>query len=278
MLEIKLADQSGVALLLDWAKAEGWNPGIDDARPFQAADPEGFLLGYVKDEVVSGISVVSSADTFGFLGLYIVHPDHRGKGMGLATWRAGIAKLEGRTIGLDGVVAQQSNYARSGFAIAHRSIRFRGSTQLSVEGGDVTPISADDIANITAFDAVHYGAPRPDFLRSWLDGSGGRRGFAVVQDGDIKGYGVIRPCHSGFKIGPLFASRLDVAETLCTSMIKISGYADVFIDVPEPNADALRMMEKFSFSPVFETARMYRGPVPQLPLHNIYGFTSLELG
>jgi GNAT superfamily N-acetyltransferase len=279
MLEIKCADQSGVALLLQWAKAEGWNPGIDDATPFYDADPQGFLLGYIEGTPVSGISVVASGQTFGFLGLYIVHPDHRGQGFGLATWNAGIAKLVGRTIGLDGVVAQQANYARSGFVFSHRSFRFRGCVKPANWHEDIAkPIETSDIASIIAFDTAHYGSQRSEFLRSWLDASGRRRGFCTARDGQIIGYGVIRQCHFGFKIGPLFASRAVVAEALFTRMLKVAGSAEVFIDVPEPNGEGLRMMERFGFSLVFETARMYRGPAPPLQLHCIYGLTSFELG
>jgi Acetyltransferase (GNAT) domain len=278
MLEIRRTDKSGVVQLLDWARAEGWNPGIDDAAPFHVADYDGFLLGFLNGEAVSGISVVSSGSGFGFLGLYIVAPIHRGRGFGVATWSAGIAKLEGRTIGLDGVVAQQANYARSGFAFAHRNIRFCGKRQAGADVGNARPIGSDDIAKIVAFDAPRYGARRPDFLRSWLDGSGGRCGFCVVEDGALAGYGVVRPCQSGFKIGPLFARRADVAEALFARMIEAAGNDDVFIDVPEPNTESLLMMQRFGFSPVFETARMYRGPRPDLPLHEIYGLTSFELG
>ena len=31
-----------VALSIEWAAAEGWNPGRHDARCFRAADPDGF--------------------------------------------------------------------------------------------------------------------------------------------------------------------------------------------------------------------------------------------
>jgi hypothetical protein len=31
-------------------------------------------------------------------------------------------------------------------------------------------------------------------------------------------------------------------------------------------------------APVFETARMYRGAAPELPLGNIFGITTFELG
>ena len=34
-----------LSIALDWAAAEGWNPGLHDAPCFLAADPQGFLLG-----------------------------------------------------------------------------------------------------------------------------------------------------------------------------------------------------------------------------------------
>jgi GNAT superfamily N-acetyltransferase len=279
MLEIKPADNAGVALLLQWAKAEGWNPGLDDAQPFHAADPDGFLLGIRDGEIVSGISVVASGPAFGFLGLYIVKPEHRGKGFGMQTWQAGLAYLGDRTIGLDGVVAQQENYARSGFVLAHRSIRF-GRTARSIFAlhTDVQQITPSDIADIVAFDAMHYGAERAAFLAQWLNDLGGRRGFMIKNGSRVIGYGVIRPCYKGFKIGPLFAADANSAESLFQAMTRTKEIEPIFIDMPEPNAERLRMMERLGFTPVFETARMYRGRAPNLPLHAIYGLTSFELG
>src|SRR5687767_13477747 len=100
-----------VETLVDWAAGEGWNPGRNDAAAFHAADPDGFLGGFVGGEMVSGISAVAYGADFGFIGLYICRPDMRGKGYGRAVWDAGMARLEGRTVGLDGVPAQQANYA-----------------------------------------------------------------------------------------------------------------------------------------------------------------------
>jgi hypothetical protein len=37
--------EADLALALEWAAAEGWNPGLHDARCFYAADPQGFLIG-----------------------------------------------------------------------------------------------------------------------------------------------------------------------------------------------------------------------------------------
>ena len=52
----------------------------------------------------------------------------------------------------------------------------------------------------------------------------------------------------------------------------------VFLDLPEPNGDAMAMAREAGMAPVFEAARMYAGPAPALPLSGIYGITSFELG
>lgn len=87
-LRITTATREDVDLMVEWAAREGWNPGLDDAAAFRAADPEGFLVGRIGEEPVSCISVVGYPGGFGFLGFYIVVPERRGRGHGIATWRA----------------------------------------------------------------------------------------------------------------------------------------------------------------------------------------------
>ena len=101
-----------VEMIRTWATAEGWNPGLHTGPCFFATDPEGFFVGELDGRAVSCISCVAYDDSFGFLGLYIVQPGFRGRGYGLQTWRAGVAHLGARNIGLDGVLAQQSLCSR----------------------------------------------------------------------------------------------------------------------------------------------------------------------
>jgi hypothetical protein len=69
-----------LSLALDWAAAEGWNPGLSDAACFLAADPDGFLLAELDGEPIGCVSAVRYGEGFGFLGFYIVRPAHRGRG------------------------------------------------------------------------------------------------------------------------------------------------------------------------------------------------------
>ena len=210
--------------------AEGWNPGLNDADCFHTADPTGFLMGYLGDEPIASISVVRYSSAFGFLGFYIVRPDQRGRGFGFRLWQAGMGYLEGCTVGLDGVVAQQGNYARSGFVLAHRNVRYGGGLRVEAPHDErLKPVSPGLLEAVLAYDRSFFAGPREAFLRCWLRPDA-RAAIAFVEDGTIKGYGVIRACRSGHKIGPLFADGECEADLLFQALAARARGASVFLD------------------------------------------------
>jgi Acetyltransferase (GNAT) domain len=282
--EIRVATKAEFSIALEWAKAEGWNPGLEDLDAFFAADPSGFLMGFENQVPVSAISVVRYEDDYGFLGLYIVPPQHRGKGFGFATWQAGLAYLSGCTIGLDGVQDRQDDYRKSGFIWAGRNIRFQGIvTQVAEAAGDLkaVPFQAGDFAAVQAFDTICFGSDRSAFLNGWLSSlpNQSRLSFVVKSRNGVKGFATMRECHQGFKIGPLFAKSTPVAIALFNACCRsIEPSSAVIIDVPEGNTEAIKLANSAGLQPVFETARMYRGGEPGLPTATIFGLTTLELG
>ncbi|KLK92202.1 GCN5 family acetyltransferase [Microvirga vignae] len=277
-LSICIMTRDDLDRAIDWASAEGWNPGLKDADCFMTVDRTGFLVGCLGDEPIASISVVRYSGAFGFLGFYIVRPDQRGCGFGYRLWQAGMDYLEDRTIGLDGVVAQQENYARSGFVLAHRNVRYGGSPQIDTPSDTrLRQVTPEIIDAVLAYDRPFFAAPREAFLRCWLQPDT-RTAMALVEDGNVRGYGVMRACRSGYKIGPLFADGEREADLLFQALASQAKGASVFLDLPEPNQAAIRLAAQYNLSPVFETARMYRGEKPDLPLSRTYGITTFELG
>jgi ribosomal protein S18 acetylase RimI-like enzyme len=267
-----------IALAADWAAAEGWNPGVNDAACFATVDAEGFLIGELDRKPAATISCVNYDDRFAFLGFYIVRPDLRGHGFGWRIWQAAIAHAGARTIGLDGVVAQQDNYRKSGFRLAYRNVRYGG--RVASPGADarpLTPLADVPLAIVAANDATVFPARRLAFLRAWI-GTRGHVGRALMRDGALAAWGVIRPCREGFKIGPLVADDRAAAEAVLDALIAAVGGAEVFLDVPEPNAEAQALAQSRGLKPVFETARMYTGEVRDVAIHRIFGVTTFELG
>jgi GNAT superfamily N-acetyltransferase len=306
-LEIARAGAADLPVFESWAADEGWNPGPADGGCFLAQDPDGFFVGRIDGRPVSAVSVVNYGETFSFLGFYLVHPDFRGQGHGYATWQAGLEHAGDRVIGLDGVLEQQDNYRRSGFRLAHRNIRYVGpaladlspsavsgsgsgsgsaSRSGSGSGPTVVPVAEVGRPAIEAYDSGRFPAERPVFLDRWLSAPG-HIAYAAVSDGELVGYGVIRPAPAFAKIGPLFADTPEVADTLFRALIaglvaagrpEASRPLEVALDVPEPNAAAVALAERYGMKPSFETARMYTGPVRGIEMASVYGITSFELG
>lgn len=276
---IRTMHREEVDIAVEWAAQEGWNPGLGDADCFYAADPNGFLIGLLEEEPIATISVVKYGSSFGFLGFYIVKPAYRGKGYGIAIWNAGLKILEGRNVGLDGVLAQQDNYRKSGFKLAYRNIRYEGrrAGMVSRPSG-IVELSHVPFAILTAYDHAFFPADRTPFLKCWIRQTGGTA-LGIMHDGVLAGYGVIRRCRGGYKIGPLFADCPDGAEALFVALTsEIESAAPVYLDTPQVNPAAMELAERHQMKVVFETARMYTGAEPRISLDRLFGVTTFELG
>jgi hypothetical protein len=277
-LTVRTMRPDEISLAVDWAAAEGWNPGLADAACFASVDPEGFFIGEFDGAPVATVSCINYDARFAFLGFYIVRADLRGRGYGLRIWNAAIAHAGARVIGLDGVVAQQDNYRKSGFRLAYANVRYGGTVAApATPRTDVIALSEVPMAAIEADDATVFPAPRSSFLRTWI-GAPGHVGYAIMRDGRLAGWGVIRPCRKGFKIGPLVADDRATAETVLSALLAKVGGGEIFLDVPSINRDAVALAQEFGLAPVFETARMYTGAIATLRLERVFGITSFELG
>ena len=142
--------------------------------------------------------------------------------------------------------------------------------------GAIVPLSELPLEKIVAEDARVFPAARPAFWRAWI-GAPGHRGAALMRVGNLAAWGVIRPCRKGRRIGPLVAADGKAAATVFGALVGDEP-GEVFIDVPEPNSAAIALANEHGLAPVFETARMYKGPVRPVVLERIFGVTCLELG
>jgi GNAT superfamily N-acetyltransferase len=282
--EIQTMSRDQVDFAVELAANEGWNPGLHDAAAFYNADPHGYFIGLLKGRPIGCIlapsyPTASGVPPFGFIGCYIVLPEYRGLGYGIALWRHAMDYLTNHNVGLDGVVEQQANYRKSGFKYTYCNIRFMSISQASsLDSSGVVPINTVSLEVINRYDQRFFPAHRQNFLEYWTK-MPDAKGVAVVEGEQITGYGVMRKCLEGYKIGPLFADSAEIAETLFGSL---SNYAEpgtsVYLDVPEINPAALALATRHNMSKVFETARMYTGERPNIDIEGVYGVTTFELG
>ncbi len=276
-LQIDSMSREELARVLDWAAAEGWNPGLDDAAAFHDADPDGFLMGRLNGEPVAAISAVCHSETFGFLGLYICRPEYRGRGYGMALWDAAMLRFGDRRVGLDGVVAQQENYRKSGFALAHQSRRYSGAIGGRDSGRYRRP-DRDMLPSLLALDREMAGVARPAYAGAWFTATPSRLTLLEAAGDRIAALGTIRACRHGHKIGPLYAPSAESALALIRALVAQAGAQEVSIDVTESNAACLSLVAELGLVTAFSCARMYKGEAPTRPLERVFGEMTFELG
>lgn len=276
MSAFRAASCADLATVLDWAAAEGWNPGQGDAPAFHAADPAGFFVATdAADTPIAALSVVNHTEDFAFLGLYITRPAFRGQGIGLRLWQHGLAHAGGRVVGLDGVVAQQENYKRSGFVPAGGTARFTGAVAARA-GGGIRPAARDDFEALIAWEAAASGVRKTAYLTAWFSPAATRATYVMEGDTGLSGVCTVRACREGVKIGPLIARTADAARALIRHAAGVFG-GPVTLDVPQSAAGLTEICEDLGMTSGFETARMYRGRfAPARPA--FFAVTSLELG
>lgn len=276
---IRRMDREEIDMAIDWAETEGWNPGNYDAECFYATDPNGFFLGLLDKEPIAMVSAVAYGEAYGFMGFYIVKPGYRNRGYGSEMVQVGLEYLENRTIGIDSLRPDLVSHRMPDFKPAHVNFRFRWIKDSEREM-DPDVISLDQIPwhIFATYDHEVFAFARDNFLQCWISRPN-TVALGVMRDNRLSGYGVIRECRDGFKIGPLFADGEDVAKSLFGALTKnLAIGVSIFLDTPQTNSSAIALAQGYDMTEVFRTTRMYQNKAPILPLKRWFGVTSFELG
>jgi len=276
-LIIRKMNREDVEFAVEMAAAEGWNPGIHDGELFYEADNDGFFIAELEGKPAGCASAVAYDDSFGFLGLYVVKPEFRKKEIGRKLTEKCMEHLGDRNIGLDGVVENEKKYQKvMKFSSSYSNLRFEGKSGGEIPDG-LVKISEVPFEKLLAYDGRMFPAPRPGFLKKWVN-QPDSYAFASFEKGAVKGYGVIRKCRVGYKVGPLFADDRDTAEKIFSALRASVPEEIVYLDVPEPNEKAVEIAKKYHMNVMFKTIRMYSQKEPDMELDKVYGVTSFELG
>lgn len=300
-----------------WAVSEGWNPGVKDdiIQVFYNLDPEGFYVGTIAEEenpekqkVVAIVSNLRYGKDSSFVGYYIVAPEYRGKGFGLALFQHALSQVKDRPcVGLDAVEQQVSNYQKSGFTVtAWRNERRTGSTEGlieklasygNLEGKTILNASDVPIEQLHEMEEKYNGWSRPGFVSEWIkfhtdNAQHGRFSVAVMEKGKVLGYGCARPGVETTLVGPLFAESPDVAKAILYKLAKLTidapanpdnGFPPsvkntIDLDVAGANSQALAMYDELDMPNEFSTWRMWKGRKPEVDTNGIYALASVAIG
>jgi len=286
--KVSLMKPSDFNEINQWCINEGWNLGLDDSVTFYKIDPKGHYL-LKNDEAIASLSLLKHSATFFTLGPFIVNKKYRHQGAGEALWKFAMDRMSEQhpdaLIVLYAVSAQVNRYKKSGFMPIVENQRWiinSKATFQSSPSSNCRPLTAELIRAACLYDQAHYFTSR-ELIFTEILRKPEANGLVFVDDNTIKGYGIIRRCIRGFRIGALVADRRDIAQQLISGLLNFCNQEPVFIDVPDCNPQGTACMNLFNAvrKPQEDTMTMIKGsplsnPIKKWEKH--YGLFSLEIG
>ena len=159
--------------------AAGWNQTLDDWRRLLHYEPEGCFLAELDGAPAGTATTTTYGNEVGWIGMVLVHPDSRRRGVATTLLEQTISYLQDRVrcIKLDATPAGERVYAKLGFQAELTLSRWQCG-QLSMSGLRPTAkacrlqiVQRDDWPQVDRFDAAIFGTTRGEWLKQ-LAGDG----------------------------------------------------------------------------------------------------------
>jgi hypothetical protein len=218
-----------------------------------ALEPDGCFAACDTGRVVGTTTTTTYGTDLAWVGMVLVDPDYRRRGIATALTETALKYLRGRgvrTIKLDATPAGRLVYEPLGFEPERVLERWVGA--LPVERADaVEPGMWDDIA---AADRAAFGTDRGRLLRTII-GDVGPPLVAKGPRGEILGYALARPGARAGYVGPVVADDVSTARTL----VSAAAAGTVLIDVDTAFPGAVDLMRQLGFTRQRELLRMRLG-------------------
>jgi len=270
-----------------WCIDEGWNIGIHDSDIYYKIDPIHHYIAKTNKSVAS-LSIIKHDHNFFTLGPFIVHKSYRGQGIGEALWHVAMTQMveeyPDAHIALYAVSEQVDRYRKADFipVLTIQRWYIDSSKLITSRSNQCTSITNKLIPSIGQYYHNNYVTNR-DLLFNELLLKPETNGLVFMDDNVIKGFGFIRRCVRGFRIGALVADTPEIAQTLIAGLLEFALGAPVFIDVPGSNSNRINCMNAFHAirAPHEDTVMMIKGIGYSRYLkkwEQHYGLFSLEIG
>ena len=232
------------------SRSVGWNQTPDDWARLLTLAPDGVFGAFETGRLVASSSVVAYGGALAWIGMMLVDPEHRRRGLGRRLLDAALASPTvppGATIGLDATDMGAPLYRARGFVDVDPIDRWGGVLRAPpVPGGTTTAGTAPagtaaravepaEVASLATWDAARSGTDRSALVAHLLRNPEARA-YVATRGGGVAGYAVVRPGRTHHHLGPVVADDADAFDALLTALADRLAGAAVFTDVVRGDA------------------------------------------
>jgi len=279
-MKIRLLTEQDIPFGMRLKDIARWNQTPDDWKRFLALSPDGCFVAEWEGQQAGTATTTTYGDRFGWVGMVLVAPEMRRKGIGTRLLKHAITHLEEAgvaSVRLDATPLGKELYDTLGFQDDYELERMEGVAQEA--GGLGTAMKAGDVAEVAAFDAERFGADRSKMLATLCRQAPQLCFLSRSSAGALDGYIMARPGQNAYQIGPWIATHPDAAEGLFRRTLTALGGRRVFLDVPRVSDEPSHIVRQHGFTTQRPFIRMYRGELrhPGRP-GETYGICGAETG
>jgi len=264
---------------VELALRENWNPGLNDHEFLPRADINGFFVAHSDQNVIGTIASVNYQNNLSFIGLHIVLPEFRNKGIGEKLLSVAMDKAGKNNIGTNCFENQTGFYEKAGFKPAFKILQFQGTCngKYNMDSDIISPLMMD-FELLYEYDRKIFPYERKVFTSMWINQPKSMVLGKYVDD-QYKGYGLFVPCRNGYRISPLVSDDPETAVEILTALTShFPKEMPFFLDVPERNKQAVLLAERLNLKKINEIVRMYTKEEQNIELNKVYSFTTNTIG
>lgn len=264
--------------------AAGWNQTEDDWRLYLDIGGDGCFAAELLGKVIGTVTTIDYGGRFSWIGMVLVDPAYRRKGIGASLMNRAIDYLEGRgTIRLDATPLGKTVYDNQGFVEEYGLVRLvcpslDPDTADADKAQDVSPLTSRDLPRVADMDRSVFGADRQEIFKH-LVRANTETAWKREVGGSTRGYCLGRPGTKHYQIGPVVGETPEDAIAVFRAAFREIEGASVVVDVPETQTDFLSWLKSVGFREERPFIRMCRGKneFPGDP-SRIFGIAGPELG
>ena len=270
MLKIRKLKLDDLGFVLQNTEREGWNLLEKDVLRCYCLEPQGCFIAEEDNEKLGHVFAFNYGK-IGVIGMLIVRPKYRNRGIGTKLMGKAIRYLEKQgveTIRLEAVVKAVSLYERLGFKKEFDSLRMerkvKKNKNIEIDFSLIRQIKTEDLNKIAKFDMEYFGADRLKVLKA-IYRDYPHLSFFAEKNSQIVGYIMARRTKNGFWIGPWVCNpKFSEAakQLLNTYLSKVLEEPEDFrvnIGVPAVNTYAVKFLKQEGFRMYSRSIRMFLG-------------------
>jgi GNAT superfamily N-acetyltransferase len=263
-MDIRIMTADDISAGVRLKEIAGWNQTEADWKRFLEASPQGCFVAEVNDKVCGTVTTIVFENRFAWVGMVLVDPEFRSRGLGTALLERAIQYLDDlkiATIKLDATPQGKPLYEKLGFMSEYEIERW--SLQRASPGDTRIPnrwvsASAELSLEVLEIDREVFGADRSALLKS-LHREAPEFTSSVLVGGIVQGYALGRRGAFADHLGPWISRSSGAAPQLLENFVTRSSRQRLIVDRKEANKIAAGLLESFGFSYARTLTRMYRG-------------------